>query len=73
METVIKKAHDTSIPVEISVDNDPELLCELVDMGIQWLSMGADVTLTLRAIREVTQKARQHGQRDRTISVSTAA
>ena len=34
MKTVIKKAHDTSIPVEISVDNDPELLCELVDMGI---------------------------------------
>ena len=40
METVIDKARLANIPVGVSIGNDPEWLCELVDMGIQWLSMG---------------------------------
>ena len=62
METVIKQARQANIPVGISVGNDPKLLCELADMGIQWLSMGVDVTLIVRAANEVAEKVREHVQ-----------
>ncbi len=60
METVIEKARQANIPVGVSVGEDPELLCELADMGIQWLSMGVDVTLLIRAATEVAGKIREH-------------
>jgi 2-dehydro-3-deoxyglucarate aldolase/4-hydroxy-2-oxoheptanedioate aldolase len=62
MEKVITKAQQANIPVGISVANDPELLCELADMGIQWLSMGVDITLMLRAAKEVGEKVREHAR-----------
>ena len=60
METVIAKSQQAKIPVGVSVGDDPQWLCELVDMGIQWLSMGADITLMLRATNEVAGKMREY-------------
>ncbi|MCH8828775.1 MAG: 4-hydroxy-3-methylbut-2-en-1-yl diphosphate synthase [Planctomycetes bacterium] len=60
METVIESAQRAGIPVGISVGADPEELCQWVDMGIQWLSMGVDVTLMLQALRDVTDRVRAH-------------
>lgn len=63
MEKVIAKAQQANIPVGISVGNDPKLLCDLADMGIQWLSMGADVTLMIQAGKEVGDKVREHARK----------
>jgi 2-dehydro-3-deoxyglucarate aldolase/4-hydroxy-2-oxoheptanedioate aldolase len=60
MRSVIQKAQQAKVPVGVSVGDDPEFLCELADMGIQWLSMGLDVTLMIRAASEVAGKVRQH-------------
>ena len=62
MQTVIDQAVKANIPVGVSVGNDPELLCALADMGIQWLSMGVDVTLMMWAATEVAGKVREHIQ-----------
>ena len=62
IETVIAKARQANVLVGISVGDDAGLLCDLVDMGVQWLSMGADVTLMIRAAREVGGKVRDHAR-----------
>ena len=60
MRTVIEQARRANVPVGVSIGDDPKWLCELADMGIQWLSMGADVTLMIRAANEVAEKVRAH-------------
>ena len=62
MRTVTEKARRAQIPVGVSVGEDPEFLGELADMGIQWLSMGLDVTLMLRGANEVSAAVRNHVQ-----------
>ncbi len=62
MQRVIERARAANIPVGISVGADPSFVCELVDMGIQWLSMGLDVMLMRQAATDVTSKVRQHAE-----------
>ena len=62
MRTIVGKARAAKIPVGVSVGADPAHLSRLAEMGIQWLSMGLDVTLMRRAAREVTEKVREHCQ-----------
>lgn len=60
MQQVIDRAKAADVPVGVSVGAEPELLNKLVDMGIQWLSMGLDVTLMRRAAAEVAASVREH-------------
>jgi len=62
IETVIEKARKANVPTGISVGDDPDILCQWVDMGIQWLSMSGDIGLLMRAAGEVAGKVRQHLQ-----------
>lgn len=60
MQKIIDKAIAAKIPVGVSVGADPVHLSLLADMGIQWLSLGVDVTLMRRAACEVVGKVREH-------------
>jgi 2-dehydro-3-deoxyglucarate aldolase/4-hydroxy-2-oxoheptanedioate aldolase len=63
MESVIAKARRTSVFVGIAVGDDVDLLNEWVDKGAQWLAMGGDYSLMLRAAMEVASKVRAHAAR----------
>jgi 2-dehydro-3-deoxyglucarate aldolase/4-hydroxy-2-oxoheptanedioate aldolase len=58
MQTITDKARAAKIPVGVSVGADPAHLAQLANMGIQWLSMGLDVTLMRRAAAEVVDKVK---------------
>ncbi len=58
MQGVIDKSRAAKIPVGVSVSADPVHLARLAQMGIQWLSMGLDVTLMRRAAGEVASAVR---------------
>ncbi len=60
MQSIIDKARAAKIPVGISVGADPVHLTRLAEMGVQWLSMGLDVTLMRRAANEVADKVRDN-------------
>ncbi len=63
IETVIGKARKKGVFVGIGIGDDPDILIEWVDKGINWLAMGADFSLLLRAARDVAGRAREHARR----------
>ena len=63
IESVVRKCQAANIPAGISVGADPDQLCDWADMGIQWLAMGVDVTLMIRAASEVAGKVKAHVNR----------
>jgi 2-dehydro-3-deoxyglucarate aldolase/4-hydroxy-2-oxoheptanedioate aldolase len=66
IETVIGKARKKGVFIGIGIGDDPDILIEWIDKGINWLTMGGDFSLLLRAAREVAGKVRQHvGQKGR--------
>jgi 2-keto-3-deoxy-L-rhamnonate aldolase RhmA len=68
IQTVIDKARAADVAVGISVGADLALLCRLVDMGVQWLSIGVDVTCERvnKKVRTACPQSLQcvHPQRD---------
>ena len=60
IETVIAKARQSGVLVGIAIGDDPELLIEWVDKGMQWLLMGCDFSLLLRAASQVSRQVREH-------------
>jgi 2-keto-3-deoxy-L-rhamnonate aldolase RhmA len=60
IQSVTDKARAAGVAVGISVGANLELLCKLVDIGVQWLSIGVDVTLLRRAAGELTDCIRGH-------------
>jgi 2-keto-3-deoxy-L-rhamnonate aldolase RhmA len=63
IESVIAKARQASIPIGIGVGDDPELLADWIARGVQWLAMGGDCSLLLRAARATVAEVRQRSQR----------
>ena len=64
MAQVIEKAKAANIPVGVSIGADVEWLRDLVDMGVQWLAMGNDVTLMVKAGQEMVRAMRDHSATD---------
>ena len=60
IETVIKKARHHGTPVGIGIGDDPGPIAEWIDKGVNWVAMGGDFTLLLRAARQVTGQVREH-------------
>lgn len=52
IETVIDKTRQAGLFVGIGIGDDPDLVMEWADKGAQWLAMGSDVGLMLRAARQ---------------------
>jgi 2-keto-3-deoxy-L-rhamnonate aldolase RhmA len=62
MQHVTDRARAANIPVGISIGADPAIVCECIDMGIQWLSIGLDVMLMRHAAKDLVGQAREHAQ-----------
>ncbi len=63
IETVIAKTRRAGLFVGIGIGDDPDILMEWADKGAHWLAMGSDVTLMLRAARQVSSRVREHMNR----------
>ncbi len=59
IESVIAKARKAGIPVGIGIGDDPDQLADWINRGVQWLAMGGDCSLLLRAAREVAAAVRE--------------
>jgi 2-keto-3-deoxy-L-rhamnonate aldolase RhmA len=58
--TVIVRSRRQAVPVGLASGDDPVKLLEWVKMGVQWLALGSDVTLMLRAAAQVAEPFRRH-------------
>jgi 2-dehydro-3-deoxyglucarate aldolase/4-hydroxy-2-oxoheptanedioate aldolase len=63
IEGVIGQARRAGRFVGIGVGDDPEILTEWVDKGVQWLSMGSDFSLLIRMASQLANRVRSHGRR----------
>ena len=63
IETVLAHARRRAVPVGIAVAPDPGDLIQWVDKGVQWLAMGADFALLLKAAAQVAGQVRGHAGR----------
>lgn len=60
IERVIDRARQANVFVGIAIGDDVDMLNGWVDKGVQWLAMGGDFSLLVRAITEVAGKVRTH-------------
>jgi 4-hydroxy-2-oxoheptanedioate aldolase len=60
IDTVIAKSREAKIPMGIAVGDDPELLVEWADKGVNWLAIAADYALLMRAALQLTGRVREH-------------
>jgi 2-keto-3-deoxy-L-rhamnonate aldolase RhmA len=60
IESVIAQARTAKVPMGIAVGDDPDLLCEWVDKGVNWLAMAADYGLIVRAASQLATAVREH-------------
>ena len=60
IETVIAAARRKNVPVGLAIGEDPATLIEWVNKGVNWLAMGNDTGLLLRAATGITQQVRGH-------------
>jgi hypothetical protein len=48
--------------VGIGIGDDPEAICEWIDKGVNWVSMGGDFTLLVRATKQVISRVRERAR-----------
>ena len=60
IDTIIAKARRAQVFVGIGSGDDPDDLIKWVNKGVQWLQMGNDYSLMLRAAGEVSSRVRDH-------------
>jgi 2-keto-3-deoxy-L-rhamnonate aldolase RhmA len=65
IDTVIAKARRAGMPIGIGAGDDPDVLIDWVSRGVQWLAMGGDCALLLRAATQVAASVLEHSSRDR--------
>jgi 2-dehydro-3-deoxyglucarate aldolase/4-hydroxy-2-oxoheptanedioate aldolase len=65
IDSVIASARRRRVPVGIGAGDDPEILKDWIVRGVQWLTMGGDCSLLLRAATEVAAAVRGSASRDR--------
>ena len=58
IDSVIAKARRSRIPIGIGVGDDPEQLSDWIARGVQWLAMGGDCSLLLRAAKQLVAALR---------------
>lgn len=62
LDIVIAKARQANLFVGIGIGDDPNILMDWVDKGVQWLPMGNDYSLLLRAAQQVSEQVRAHAR-----------
>lgn len=63
IEQVIAKSRAAKIPMGIAVGDDPVVLAEWIDKGVNWLAMGADFILLVNATARLAQQLRQRSSK----------
>jgi 2-dehydro-3-deoxyglucarate aldolase/4-hydroxy-2-oxoheptanedioate aldolase len=58
IDSVIAQARRAGVAVGIGSSDDPEVLIDWITRGVQWLSMGGDCTLLIRAATQVADQVR---------------
>ena len=69
IDTVIAKSRKAGVFIGIGIGDDPDILREWVDRGMQWISMGNDYSLMLRAADQVAGLVRDHAKQKITSNV----
>jgi 4-hydroxy-2-oxoheptanedioate aldolase len=64
IDSAIAKARRAGIPVGIGIGDDPEQLLDWIARGVQWLAMGGDCSLLLRAAKDTVAAIRQRTARN---------
>ena len=59
IESVIAKVRQAGIPIGIGIGDDPDQLKDWIARGVQWLAMGGDCSLLLRAAKQLVAAVRQ--------------
>jgi 2-keto-3-deoxy-L-rhamnonate aldolase RhmA len=60
IDTVIAKARAAKIPMGIAVGDDPDLLCEWVGKGVNWIAMAADYILLTHVAAQLAGRVRDY-------------
>jgi 2-keto-3-deoxy-L-rhamnonate aldolase RhmA len=60
IDTVIAKSREAKVPMGIAVGDDPEILCQWADKGVNWIAMAADYGLLVRAASQLATHVREH-------------
>jgi 2-keto-3-deoxy-L-rhamnonate aldolase RhmA len=63
--SLIARCRPAGVPVGTSVGEDPEILADWVARGVNWLSMGGDLSLMLRAAAQAIVHVREEAASDR--------
>ncbi len=64
IDKVIAASRRAGVPVGIGSGDDAELLKDWLTRGIQWVTLGADCTLMLRAASELAARVHEHAAHD---------
>ena len=60
IDRVIARARAARVPMGIAVGDDPDLLVEWADKGVNWIAMAADYGLLVRAATQLSTRVREH-------------
>jgi 2-keto-3-deoxy-L-rhamnonate aldolase RhmA len=61
IDSVIHRARQARVPVGVGSGDDPAGLVNWIERGVQWLQMGNDYNLMLRAVQQVKKRLSEHG------------
>ena len=59
IDGVIAQARDANVPMGIAVGDDPDVLVEWADKGVNWLAMAADYALLVRSASQLAARVRE--------------
>jgi 4-hydroxy-2-oxoheptanedioate aldolase len=59
IDDVIAKARGAKVPMGIAVGDDPDVLVEWADKGVNWLAMAADFALLIRSASQLAARVRE--------------
>ena len=57
---VIERARQAGVPTGVSIGSSPTQVFQWVDLGVDWIAFGADVTLMIQSFQDVATQARDH-------------
>jgi 2-keto-3-deoxy-L-rhamnonate aldolase RhmA len=61
IDTIIAKSRAAKVPMGIAVGDDPEVLSEWANKGVNWVAISNDVSLLLRSTAQLTAQVRKLG------------
>jgi 2-keto-3-deoxy-L-rhamnonate aldolase RhmA len=63
IDTLIARAHAAKIPIGIAVGDNPQILGEWIDKGVNWISIAADFALLLNATARLVKQLHDRPKR----------